>query len=67
VQRRRDERDRLVAPDDGRGLQQLAAAGRDAVEPGADDLKHGPRRLVRTPGALGHGPGDLADEQHCHR
>jgi hypothetical protein len=63
VQRGRDERDREVTPDDGRGLHQPAAAGGDTIEPGADDVEHSARRSVRIPGALGHRRGDLADEQ----
>jgi hypothetical protein len=63
VERRRDQRKREVAPDDGRRLHQPAAVGRDTVEPGTDDVEQGARGPVRTPGAVGHRAGHLTNEQ----
>ncbi|MGH3115339.1 MAG: hypothetical protein ACRDOP_17910, partial [Gaiellaceae bacterium] len=41
VERRRDEHEREVTPDDGRRLDQPAAADGDTVEPRTDDVEHG--------------------------
>lgn len=63
VDRRRDQPKREVTPDDCRRLHQPSAAGRDTVQPRPDDVEHGARRPVATPGAVGHRAGDLTDEQ----
>ena len=63
VERRRDEHQRELPPDDSHRLHQPATAGGDAIEPRTDDIEHGGRQPVRTPCAVGHRAGDLADEQ----
>jgi hypothetical protein len=63
AERRADDGEREVAPDDRRYLEEIPAVGRNRAETSDDKVANGRRWRLARPGAVGQRTGKLADEE----